>query len=258
MISRQASHQTFFAVSALLFVASAALTALWCRSMSGMGNMPMPGGWTMSMTWMRMPGQSWAAAASSFLIMWIVMMLAMMLPSLIPALWRYREAANLTGEAHLGRRTSLVGMGYFLVWAAFGIAIFPLGVTLASLEMRHPALARAVPIAVGVIVLLAGALQFTAWKAHHLAYCRSERGPSPARPALRHGLRLGLHCIYGCAPMTAILLAVGIMDLRAMALVTAAITAERLAPAGLHVARSIGVVILATGLLMIARAGNLA
>jgi hypothetical protein len=24
-----------------------------------MGEMPMPGGWTMSMGWMRMPGQTW-------------------------------------------------------------------------------------------------------------------------------------------------------------------------------------------------------
>jgi predicted metal-binding membrane protein len=37
--------------------------------------------------------------------------------------------------------------------------------------MQQPA-PRAVPIAVGVVVLIAGALQFTAWKAHHLACCR--------------------------------------------------------------------------------------
>jgi hypothetical protein len=42
--------------------------------------MPMPGGWTMSMAWMRMPGQTWPGAAASFLGMWVVMMVAMMLP----------------------------------------------------------------------------------------------------------------------------------------------------------------------------------
>jgi predicted metal-binding membrane protein len=35
--------------------------------------------------------------------------------------------------------------------------------------MQLPALARAVPIAVGVVVLIAGALQLTAWKGRHLA-----------------------------------------------------------------------------------------
>jgi predicted metal-binding membrane protein len=40
-----------------------------------------------SMAWMRMPGQTWAAAAVSFLRMWVVMMLAMILPSPVPMLW---------------------------------------------------------------------------------------------------------------------------------------------------------------------------
>ena len=39
---------------------------------------------------MRMPGQTWPAAAVSFLGMWVVTMVAMMLPSLVPMLWRYR------------------------------------------------------------------------------------------------------------------------------------------------------------------------
>jgi predicted metal-binding membrane protein len=46
----------------------------------------MAGGWTMSMVWMKMPDQSLAVAAASFLGMWLIMMLAMMLPSLLPTL----------------------------------------------------------------------------------------------------------------------------------------------------------------------------
>jgi hypothetical protein len=64
MASERASQQTFFGVSALLFVASAAATIVWCASMSAMGEMPMPGGWTMAMAWMRMPGQTWPGAGS--------------------------------------------------------------------------------------------------------------------------------------------------------------------------------------------------
>jgi predicted metal-binding membrane protein len=44
------------------------------------------------------------------------------------------------------------------------------------------------------------------------------------------------------------------MDLRAMAVVTAAITAERLAPAGDRVARVIGAIVVATGLVLVGRA----
>ena len=67
MGSERASQRAFFGVSALLVAASAAVTIVWCASMSAMGGMPMPGGWTMSMAWMRMPGQTWLGAAASFL-----------------------------------------------------------------------------------------------------------------------------------------------------------------------------------------------
>src|SRR5213595_896212 len=176
MASERASQQAFFGVSALLFAASVAVTIVWCASMSGMGEMPMPGGWTMSMAWMRMPGQTWPGAAASFMGMWVVMMVAMMLPSLVPMLWRYRQAVGKTSETRLGRLAALVGVGYFVVWTVFGMAAFPLGVALAAVEMQQPALARAVPIAVGVVVLMAGCLQLTAWKARHLAYCREAPG----------------------------------------------------------------------------------
>ena len=261
MVSERASQRAFFGVSALLFAASAAVTIEWCTSMSAMGEMPMPGGWTMSMAWMRMPGQTWLGAAASFLGMWVVMMVAMMLPSLVPMLWRYRQAVGRAGETRLGRLTALVGGGYFFVWTVLGMAAFPLGVALAAVEMQVPALSHAVPIAIGVIVLIAGALQFTAWKAHHLACCREAPGcgrtlRSDAGTAFRLGLRLGLHCSYCCAGLTSILVGLGVMDLRAMAVVTAAITVERLAPAGERVARAIGVVAVGAGLFLIARAAG--
>jgi predicted metal-binding membrane protein len=262
MVSEQAAQRAFFGLSALLFTISAAVTIIWCASMSAMGEMPMPGGWAMSMTWMRMPGQTWADAAAAFLGMWVVMMVAMMLPSLVPMLWRYRQAVGRRSETRLGRLTTLVGVGYFFVWIAFGMAAFPLGVALAAVEMQLPALSRAVPIAIGVVVLIAGAVQLSAWKAHHLACCREAPGrgrrlPADAGTAWRHGLRLGLHCGYCCAGLTAILLVIGVMDLRAMAVVTAAVTVERLAPAGERVARAIGVVVVGAGLFLIARAAGL-
>jgi predicted metal-binding membrane protein len=262
MASERVSQQALLGVSALLFAASAALTTLWCASMSAMGEMPMPGGWTMSMAWMRMPGQTWRGAAASFLGMWVVMMVAMMLPSLVPMLWRYREAIGTTGQTRLGRLTVLVGVAYFFVWTVFGMVAFPLGVALATVAMEQPALARAVPIAVGIVVLVAGCLQLTAWKARHLACCREAPGPGRRLPAdagtaWRHGLRLGLHCSYCCAGLTAVLLVIGLMDLRAMVVVAAAITAERLAPAGERVARAIGAVAVGAGLFLIARAAGL-
>jgi predicted metal-binding membrane protein len=261
MTPTRTSQQALIGISALLFTATATATIVGGVSMSSMGGMPMPGGWTMSMTWMRMPDQTWPGAAASFLVMWIVMMVAMMMPSLVPMLARYQEAVRRRDDTRLGLLTAVVGAGYFFVWALFGLAAFPLGIALAELEMRQPLVSRAVPIAAGVAVALAGALQFTAWKSHHLACCRITLPPGRtlsdgAATAWRHGVRLGVHCSCCSAGLMAILFVVGVMDLGAMALVTAGITAERLAPAGERVARAIGMVVIAAGAMLIARAAG--
>jgi predicted metal-binding membrane protein len=262
MVLAPASEKTFLGISALLFAVSAAVTVVWCESMSRMGGMPMPGGWRMSMAWMRMPGQTWSGAAASFLGMWVVMMVAMMLPSLVPMLWRYRQAVGRSGDSRLGRLTLLVAVAYFFHWSVVGMAAFLIGAGLTALEMQLPALARVVPLAVGAVVLVVGALQFTPWKARQLACCREAPGRGGALPAdpgtaWRTGLRFGLRCSRCCAGLTTILLVMGIMDWRAMAVITAATTAERLTTAGERVARVIGAVAVGIGLLLVARSAGL-
>lgn len=266
--------------------------------MSDMDAMSMPGGWTMSMVWMGTSGQTWLAAGAAFLGMWSVMTIAMMVPSLGPVIWRYIESARggeafggvrcgaVAGPASLGPRVSrgrlapVIAIGYFSVWGALGVAVFWMGAALAALATREPDIARAVPIGAGVVVLAAGALQFTSWKTHHLALCREwpcsrvvrcprrtlssselwpdeETGgresttPENAVAAFKSGLRLGFHCNLSSAGFTAILLVVGVMDLRTMAAVTAAITTERLASDGQRVARAIGAAVLVAGTALI-------
>jgi len=235
------------------------MTIATSASMATMGELAMPGGWALSMVWMRMPGQTWLGAAASFVGMWVVMMVAMMLPSLTPMLWHYRQAAGAAGAARSSRLTAIVGAGYFFVWAVVGTVVFPLGVALAATLMREPALARFVPMVVGVAVLIAGARQQSGWKTRHLAFCRNMLGcshslPADAGSAWRHGLRLGLHCSQSCASLTAVALGLGVMDVRVMAAVTAVVTAEHLAPAGVRVARITGTLGVVAGLLLIVRA----
>jgi predicted metal-binding membrane protein len=181
MVSERASQQAFFGMSALLFAASATVTIVWGNSMSAMGDMQMPGGWAMSMAWVRMPGQSWPVAAASFLGMWVVMMVAMMMPSLFPMLQRYRQAVGRTGEMHLGWLTAFVGVGYFFVWTVFGMAVYPLGVGLAAAEMQVPALSRSIRFAVGAVILIAG-------------LSSSRLGRRVTSPAAGRCPRAGVHC----------------------------------------------------------------
>jgi predicted metal-binding membrane protein len=70
-------------------------------------------------------------------------------------------------------------------------------------------------------------------------------------------VRLGLHCSRACAGFTAILLVIGLMDLRAMAAVTVAITAERLVPSGRRVVWGVGAVAIAAGTYLTVRAAGL-
>lgn len=206
-----------------------------------MGGMPMPGGWTMSMAWMMTP---------------------MMLPALAPMLRRYRAALAGTGTTHRAALTGLVATVYLLAWTVFGAVFIPVGAAISAVAMREPALARAVPLAAGATVLAAGALQFSGWKARHLACCRELRWrggaplPADAITACRHGLRLALDCGRCCGNLMLVLLAAGVTDTWAMAVVTAAVAAERLAPAGHRVAQGIGAVAVATGCVLVARAAG--
>lgn len=265
--ARCSARAVFYSVCGLLFAISVGATIAACLSMSAMGELPMPGGWSLSMMWMPMCGKTWLRVAASFVGMWIAMMTAMMLPSVAPVLWRYREALD---SARHGRArapaltwlTWLAGIGYCAVWAALGAVVFALGAAFVELQMQVPALSHAVPVIAGVMVLLAGALQSSAWKAHYLDCCQQPQEcghavlPLRSDAALRYGLRLGLHCCYCCASFTAVLVAIGVMDLLAMAALTVAITLERLAPRGPLVVRGIGFTIVGTGLLMIVRAAS--
>jgi predicted metal-binding membrane protein len=203
-------------------------------------------------------GSSWFDAAMSFVGMWVLMMVPMMLPVLIPMLRRYRRGVGGQG---LGLLTALAGSGYFFVWVVVGALLYPPAAALAALEAREPAVAGILPIAAGLVVVLAGLLQFSEWKARGVACCREapESGTIPvgAGRALRHGMRLGLHCVRCCGNLMAVLLAVGMMDVRWMIAVTAAVTIERVRPSGVRWARAIGVAVIVWGVVLIARAAGL-
>jgi predicted metal-binding membrane protein len=217
------------------------------------------------MAWMPMCGETWFGAAASFVGMWAVMMVAMMLPSLAPMLWRYSLALQTRREAWRAALTAFAAAGYFAVWTVLGGIVFAGGAAFAESVLQMPPVARAVPVFLGLVLLLAGAFQFSAWKAHHLARCRpasrdaltctgGEFSTAEAGTAWRYGVWLGLQCSRACAGLTCLLLVIGVMDLLAMALVMAAVTAERLAPAGEHVAWVLGGMSVVAGMCVIGHA----
>src|SRR5258708_39577632 len=111
-----------------------------------------------------------------------VLMEGRMLPSLAPMLAGYRGAVSGVGPSRLDALTAIVGAGYFSAWAVFGAAAYPVGIALGAAEMQWPALARSVPVATGLVLLLAGGLQLTAGKARPPGHCRAACGCGPRLP----------------------------------------------------------------------------
>jgi predicted metal-binding membrane protein len=227
--------------------------------MAAMVDIPMPGGWSLSAMWLPTCGQTWPEAAAAFTGVWALMMLPMMLPPLMPALWvHWKKARHLAFERY-GRSTMLVIASYLAAWAILGVFVFPVGAGLAISVIRSAALARAMPVISGVVIIVAGAMQFTEWKARRIVCCRnalqhrlvSSAGTLPVA-ALKHGLRLAIHCSFCCANLMAALFALGVMDLRAMAAVTVAMTIEQCVPWGGRTAQGIGFAAIAAGLVLTA------
>src|SRR5438034_9306705 len=106
----------FIALCGLASVAGVSATAYFCRAMCC--EMEMPGGWTMSLMWMRMHGQTWAASATSFLLMWLAMMVAMMMPSALPIFLNTRRSLAEAKAANTPAFLTLLASGYFTVWLA--------------------------------------------------------------------------------------------------------------------------------------------
>jgi predicted metal-binding membrane protein len=223
----------FIAVCVVAFVTSVWLTVHFCRSMCC--EMKMPGGWTMSTMWMPMPGQTWFASGTNFLLMWLTMMVAMMMPSALPTFLKTnRPWASLSGMAS----------GYFAIWLAAGVGLYALGVPFAAIAVRSESFSRAVPWLLSAALIAAGAIQFTRWKMTHLLRCRSAFGCAISCPrhetGFRHGCKQGAACCLCCAAPMTIQLVLGMMNPLVMIVVAMVIAAEKLLPRPAIVTRLVG------------------
>ncbi len=250
------SRRYFYSGAALLAIVCGALTIAWSAPMASSAPTRLCSGLLASVASLRMPGESMPNAALSFLGLWMVMTVAMMSPSAAPMLWRFREIVPDTNCRD--RCVAMAALSYAIVWVSVGVVVFIANEAIATILSSHPSWQRSLPLAACGVVALAGAFQFTPWKARLLACCRDVSTCARSRlgnmrSAWMHGLWKGLHCAGCCAGPTAILLMVGLMDLRAMAVFAAVLFLERVETRGMRIAHASGALMLAAAAVMAAR-----
>ena len=186
----------------------------------------------------------------------VAMMVAMMLPSVAPTLWRYHRQLQASAMPQAMRYVALVATGYTSVWVAIAIGLYAISTLLPRIDSP-----RASCVA-GAVVLCAGALQRSRWKAAQLYGCVRACLTTHVRAngvgAWRAGCELGVHCGLSCSAAMAVLLVAGLMDMRMMLIIAAAITAERVTPAGQRIARLTGTIAMVVGLGICVRALGIA
>lgn len=232
----------------------AACVGLWLAFLAlahGLGGAP-----TRHLVHLMMPTTvAWSpATAGAVFAMWAVMMAAMMLPSAIPMASTFAALDRARGAGR--HRTAGFVLAYLLVWAAFSAAATALQWALFGLGLVSAAGASTTPWFAAGLLVAAGAVQFTELKQACLKKCRTPVGflltewRAGARGAAVMGLRHGAFCVGCCWALMLLPFVAGTMNVLWMAVLTAVVTVEKLAPGGDRLARAIGLVLVATGMVL--------
>ena len=185
-----------------------------------------------------------------FMGMWVAMMAAMMFPSVAPVAvsWARSIVRRSDGLDRALRISSFVG-GYLVSWAAFGAVAFAALLGTQRLVDVSPEAAKWLGVS---IFGAAGIYQLTPLKSACLRHCRSPmmqllhyanyRGR--ARD-LRVGTHHGMYCVGCCWGLMVVLVAVGVMNVPAMAGLAGVIFLEKLWRRGELLSKAVGVAFLA-------------
>ena len=196
------------------------------------------------------------AGLATFLAAWTVMMAAMMLPAASPMLTLYDLMMRRDGTS-APRRPWPSGIGYVRGGAAVGGVAWLAGRATGAGMTAGLAAGRR-PLALGAVLVVAGAYQFTPLKQACLRHCQSPLGflmthwHGGAAGALRMGLEHGAYCLGCCWVLFALLVAVGTMSVPWMLLLTLLVTAEKLLPHGARIGQVAGGAMIVLGVLVAA------
>jgi len=174
------------------------------------------------------------AVYAASVAMWFIMSIAMMLPSAAPLMRTYADIADVA--ASQGKAVVSIGVliaGYLTLWLAFSLVAAAVQTALMIADAALSPLQPVGGVVAGVILLGAGAYQFSQLRHACLEKCRNPfatlfgQWTSERRGVFRIGLEQGLFCVGCCWALMLVMLVVGTMNLAWMAFFTLFAVAEK-------------------------------
>ena len=190
--------------------------------------------------------------------MWAVMMVGMMTPSAAPVVLLFAGMRRGVGPHPVPAVVAAFVSGYLLVWVFFSAAAALAQWGLRQAALLSPMMTTSSAWLGAAILIAAGVYQLTPFKGTCLTHCRSPLGflmshwRDGTAGALRMGLAHGMYCLGCCWALMGVLFVVGVMNLMWVAAIAGFVLVEKVGPAGIWVARTAGVAMIATGIYTLA------
>jgi predicted metal-binding membrane protein len=238
----------FIALFSLLVIA--AWAALWLWSTSPYGRYLEHGRWgeagVLGALCRTVPQGEFIIPALLHAMSWVLMVAAMMLPTTYPLLAMFRRITGARADS--GSLTTLVILGFFVAWSAFGVFAHVADAGLQQAAARSAWFVAYGWMAGAVMLAAAGLFQFSALKYRCLEQCRTPfafvgarwRGRTPARDAFRIGVDHGLYCVGCCWALMLVMFVVGIGSVGWMLVLAAVMAAEKNLPGGRRLRTPLG------------------
>jgi predicted metal-binding membrane protein len=235
-------------LAGLIFLAAAGWAGLLWQAAAG----GMPMGLTMGLS------------APLFLATWIAMMVAMMFPTAAPMILTFARVSagqRERGQAFVPTWTFVAA--YLLVWTVFGALAYALAGGAQALAEGAPWVVQNAARSGGVILVLTGLYQLSPLKWVCLSRCRTPLAwvlhawRDGYAGAFLMGLEHGAYCLGCCWLLFVLLFPLGMMNVAAMAAITALIFAEKSLPHGYRVGQVAGLLLIAYGVAVVLMPGLL-
>jgi len=201
------------------------------------------------------PHASWWSGPDVALVftMWAVMMVGMMVPSAAPYLLAFASVRRRQERRDPILQAALFLCGYLVVWTGFSLLVTLVQWVFHSALGMSPMMVSTSPVLSGILLLAAGAFQFTPLKNACLERCRIPRESPPlgrenrTQGAFSIGLEHGTFCAGSCWVLMLALVVTGAMSFSWMAIITGFVLLEKVATGRIWVSRTAGGLLMTWG-----------